>query len=583
MDIETKFESLCQCCLTETGVLKNMGTENFKRSNEHNLLAIYKKCSGVEITTAENYKFGHRICERCVDRLTVTYEFREQCKSSYKVLKERYDLLMELKEEPMSDDEPLILNNDEPGKRTQVFVRHKIKSEKFIILPTDTKEETTELIQEPVNNDDSNNEDTDMMVDDEPDAKDVTPKEIVEEPAEESLDEVETMEAHFMCYYCDAILTTHSDYIIHRENHVMEHTTIAKARSISRNCFLCGEFQISYVKHLENDHKDFHPNKCKKCKKSFRSPKLLKKHLYKHLNSETFECLGCNKKFSKFSYNFFLKNYILHFFKGSHCQRRSHLSLEKHSRDVYRCSVCGLGCEKYLDLHQHFKKQHKHQNTKQLFPCYDCRTVFSYIKYFLQHKCPDMGKRKRSLDSLAPGDPTFTCDRCSQKFADEDEMVCHKFTVCSARSKCSFPDCGKVLENRHALLNHMRRHKQKGSFICDECGFSACSAPKLAIHKEKHKPVTRINYIKCPHPGCTAELKSDYTLQSHLRRHGEGQFECYLCQKKFRHRVTIQGHMIKCHIPEEQLQHVCGECGKRFFTARDLKIHARLHNGELSF
>jgi hypothetical protein len=188
--------------------------------------------------------------------------------------------------------------------------------------------------------------------------------------------------------------------------------------------------------------------------------------------------------------------------------------------------------------------------SKQLFPCYDCRGVFSYLKYLLQHKCT--GKRKRSLNSLPPGAPTFTCDRCSQQFADDDEMVCHKLTVCSSRCKCSVAGCDRIFKTSHALVNHMRLHEKKATFICEECGYTANTAHKLSCHKEKHSAT--ISYIKCPHHGCTAQLKSDLTLQFHLRTHAEGKFECDLCQKKFRLRASIQAHMNKNHIPQEQLK-----------------------------
>jgi Zinc finger, C2H2 type len=490
---------ICISCLVEDKNIRKLTTQS-----SPNTFEAYKLCSGITDTDELFLIDGQaQVCEICLTRLMAAYDFRLQCQTSLATLKEREQRLHEVKEEhEMWEAEPL-------------------EVEHLVIEDTETQNE----------------------------------------PADDkrSIESADTMEAEFMCYYCDAILSTYSDYIVHREKHIMENTTVAKARGISRVCSLCDQFQVSFVKHLESVHKDFYPNKCLRCRKAFRTPKLLKAHLFKHLETENFPCLGCQRTFK------------------SHSQRRSHLKLVKHEKGVYRCCVCGLGCEKFIALHQHFQKEHKTQNTKQLFPCFDCRDVFSYIKHFQQHKCPDSGKRRKNVDQLPLTASIYPCDRCGQRFADEDEMVCHKFTVCSARSQC--PECGKVLENRHVLQNHLRRHELAGAFICEICAFSACSAPKLALHMTKHKPEDRNAYLECPYPGCLTKLKSDYTLQVHMRRHDEAKYECYLCLRKFRSRSEIQRHMTTEHIPAEQLGHIC-HCGKRFYTARELRIHSRLHNGE---
>jgi hypothetical protein len=303
MDISTKLEQICQCCLTEEGSLIDMHTENFKADTKNFIDEIYKKCSGVDFDES-SYKFDQYICENCLSRLTVTYEFRKQCKSSYNILKKKYELLLaEVKDEPMSDDEPLVLNNDEPGKMTQVFVRdkaeHEIKNEAKLVLPTIEAE--SEIMEFKISPQGIETEDNDDHYSDVP--EDTTPNEVNNEEVatKNSIadDEIGTMEAEFICFYCDTVLMSHNDYTIHRDIHIMEQATVMKSRSVSRKCNLCGEFQASYIKHLDSKHRDYRPNKCKKCKSAFNMPRDLKKHLYMHMTSDTFECLGCNKKFSK--------------------------------------------------------------------------------------------------------------------------------------------------------------------------------------------------------------------------------------------------------------------------------------------
>jgi uncharacterized Zn-finger protein len=85
-------------------------------------------------------------------------------------------------------------------------------------------------------------------------------------------------------------------------------------------------------------------------------------------------------------------------------------------------------------------------------------------------------------------------------------------------------------------------------------------------HKTTH---TTERAFTCPVPGCPATFKNKYSLYTHKSMHMERQYECHLCQKKFRFYTSIKDHMAT-HIESNDLRrYACDFCAQRFVRPRD--------------
>jgi hypothetical protein len=239
--MENKFNIICRCCLSEEGDMKNMLEDvlvlNKKRKIQ--ILETYSACSGVDFQLVRNETWKN-ICERCEQTLALAYEFRELCQESNRVLLERSDLIpLEMKEEALSENgdaenSPNFVyapsNNKLEGSShqfNQVFVvknsydvdGNEIKTETDI--PPSVENEIKPL---------ENDAKSDFDQKDEPATNKATLK-----LDDENYEVISDMPGKFMCFVCDAVMSSHREYQIHRNS------IHSESHRIDRNCLLCGE------------------------------------------------------------------------------------------------------------------------------------------------------------------------------------------------------------------------------------------------------------------------------------------------------------------------------------------------------
>lgn len=125
---------------------------------------------------------------------------------------------------------------------------------------------------------------------------------------------------------------------------------------------------------------------------------------------------------------------------------------------------------------------------------------------------------------------------------------------------------GKYHEIDEQILKFM-------DLTCDLCSSKNFKTfPELRSHfTQKHKVK---GYVMC----CNVKHLRRSKLYEHIQYHNNPHsFKCDICQKIFNSSNNLYLHNKMTHLDEEDKQHDCGDCGRRFGTAFQLKQHKITH------
>ncbi|XP_031632785.1 zinc finger imprinted 3-like [Contarinia nasturtii] len=135
------------------------------------------------------------------------------------------------------------------------------------------------------------------------------------------------------------------------------------------------------------------------------------------------------------------------------------------------------------------------------------------------------------------------------------------------RKQCHLCNDG-VFYNKKAMTKHMRTHKK----MCQKCDISFKHSNLFRSHMKWHDS----------HPGftcryCHYQLEDKDAYKAHLKLHEEKEpFSCVLCDKVFSFEQSLQRHVL-IHGPAD---HLCEQCGKKFYNSSALNNHKGLHAEE---
>jgi Zinc-finger associated domain (zf-AD) len=260
-----EMQTVCRCCLAENRTVETMMT-----NEEIPLLDYYRQLSNVVLDTEKDLA---NVCKDCAGNLKAFWSFRQLMIDSNQKFNERLSQLLQVKEEELSDDDGGIVYETAAEQFSQVFVQEN-NSRHVEVKPA-------------IENDEDNQIDADESFQNDP----------AEDSEQDTVPvDVSTIEAIYLCFYCDGILNTHKDYLQHRDDHIKERSS----NRLNRRCHLCNEDVVGYFRHLEDKHRDYRPNICKLCPNGrFQSQNSLKNHLYSHTDNSIYKCLACKKTFSE--------------------------------------------------------------------------------------------------------------------------------------------------------------------------------------------------------------------------------------------------------------------------------------------
>ncbi|XP_004925945.1 zinc finger protein 431 [Bombyx mori] len=144
---------------------------------------------------------------------------------------------------------------------------------------------------------------------------------------------------------------------------------------------------------------------------------------------------------------------------------------------------------------------------------------------------------------------------------------------------CKCPVCGRVCINPSTLTIHMRVHSSEKSFSCTVCNSKYKDAGNLKRHmNRKHDPMRQRQFV-CENCGKAFYSKRD--VEIHMRTHtGETPYTCNACGKSFTQATSLFRHRLR---HESEKTYSCTICNKLFRTKDGLRNHALVHTSEKKF
>ena len=204
------------------------------------------------------------------------------------------------------------------------------------------------------------------------------------------------------------------------------------------------------------------------------------------------------------------------------------------------------------------------------FLCADCPKTFPLRSSLRKHISRHHKKYKMQ-----------TCDKCGLSFSSVrtlDHHVKTKHTSYAEREyKCTFPGCTMAFVLAGSLKGHKRKHGER-NFVCDHCGESYWNNGQLTHHlRIKHKALPELK-LKCKH--CEEIFPCYTTRQLHTNLiHFPERYKCSTCQKSYASDSLLKRHTQSAHQDRTFIK--CQECGKQLANKSGLKVHMKLHKGEL--
>ncbi|CAH0393851.1 unnamed protein product [Bemisia tabaci] len=186
----------------------------------------------------------------------------------------------------------------------------------------------------------------------------------------------------------------------------------------------------------------------------------------------------------------------------------------------------------------------------------------------------------------------FTCTKCFRAFSRKqtlDDHMCKLFPCKKCDQKFFLVSHYQKHEKWHTRLEKIERMKAKENGTSDEGLCKICNA-KLATKQQLRKHCKTVHTVdirsisgtkSCQCPVCGKEYKDIRTLNSHLKVHGEPEFECQICDKKFHRKSILRRHLLSVH---SSFKFQCSLCPSSFSTDNAYQLHMKsMHSQQSPF
>ena len=218
-------------------------------------------------------------------------------------------------------------------------------------------------------------------------------------------------------------------------------------------------------------------------------------------------------------------------------------------------------CDKAYTNSSHLKRHMEtHNTTKTIFQCTECSLFIVHrhnLKrhYRTQHDrgkltckiCNESFTKKYQLAThmATHGSVSYICEKCGKSFISNPKLKRHR-KIHEKRYPCTVPGCNEVLEKwlllrAHLKTQHVKTHK------CTDCDKVFLFKSHLKMHSQvhmKHRLVLSCPYDKCPRVYCFQK-----NLDQHIRvHHLEHKYECDICKLKISSKAKLKNHIQNLHV-----------------------------------
>ncbi|KAK3907603.1 Zinc finger protein 850 [Frankliniella fusca] len=627
--IRMNLQQTCRLCLGQGGVLSPIfqesvgggeGSRSAPQPAQPQPTLPLRIMACVPIQVLEGDALPAQICHRCLYQVERSYDFKEQCVTSDKILrqyvaqaldqpKKEYDeklcdnAAFSGKKLPLSKDIDVTpsglvdltsVTNGVPAKKIKLSEAH--KEVKFNILqsklsaiihqhPSASPEEDVDsgllesladcedllVVRSEVEEESHHNV---KMEDDASDRSDSSEDDIRLrcKMCKDTFPYIDILEAHeaahdatgspYLCSICDKVFTERNLLDTHWQVHSGENPL---------QCPLCETVfpsEDSLEDHLES-HDSSLPFSCLTCDKAYSSRSDLMKHSVIHSGLRPFKCKICPKEFAR-STNF-NKHTRAHIgqklFSCSDCPKTFKTKGDLHRHEIihtgqkpFSCSLCNLSFNRKDKLVRH-ERLHSSGN-----PFTAHGMIFKSEDQPVQEEATDlsMPSKKEALnDQQLEGE--FNDDDSTVDTEPENQLQICEDPVDEGVSDAQTSDADKLEENG----------KQSGveSMVISLDPF------------QMERMDSSVKEPEIPSNFSSSSIKPDYEKEEFSPNENEMEaniqentkpYACEYCPKKFADKSYMKTHQLT-HLGIRP--HACSYCGKGFFRRRELLRHEAVHTG----
>ncbi|KAG5675157.1 hypothetical protein PVAND_005083 [Polypedilum vanderplanki] len=424
----------------------------------------------------------------------------------------------------------------------------------------------------------------------------------VEKP--EDIEEKKKEKLQIRCKVCHNIFTTKNEF---REHFMTQHAGENKTSYECKECQKVFDNKKTLISHFKRTHER---NDCTECEEIFSSKSELEKHFQKCHDEEEkdqFMCSYCGKILMT-ERNLKLHIHAIHKNLRYDCTVCSksftyksamyrHRDREHGKGKIFQCDKCPqrVGTKHELILHNERHHNSMREIAKPEYMCVHCGICFPSSFVLSRHE-------RRIHGVNGDIDDQKECGICHEQFKDfywkrkhtaqvhlNGKRIMRRCQYCSAEFKlyidfknhieshvgifiCTI--CGEPFNDLQELSLHGQIHKKIEStlrkYICDHCGHRLFTKVQLQQHMLKHTQNFDVHYCDV----CGKSFKFASSLYTHRKYHGEGEFVCSYCSRRFARNSDLVNH-IRVHSGEKPFK--CQVCGKNFAQKQALYYHHQTH------
>ncbi|XP_052776985.1 PR domain zinc finger protein 10-like [Mya arenaria] len=196
-------------------------------------------------------------------------------------------------------------------------------------------------------------------------------------------------------------------------------------------------------------------------------------------------------------------------------------------------------------------------------------------------------KEKRKRGPKLTKSP-MSCPHCPAQFNAEAAFHVHVYEHTGVKPFiCEIVLCGRGFLSKFKLERHRLIHTSPRHHKCPYCDKSFNRKDHLKNHMVTHDPNKRMWTCEL----CDKKYCYVFSYRTHMAIHRAERGEtlsCGICEKKFENKEQLLFHL-KVHTGARAAKnttektHSCQECGKKFFTLKDVKRHMITHTKRKDF